>query len=90
MLILTDVFGMAGLSGNTNLVASSIQYVINVFMTAFTPISIDRWGRRGPLIIGALLMATWMYANAGLISVVNDILIHCFIPIYSLIRSDSN
>ncbi|ORY13403.1 high affinity glucose transporter [Clohesyomyces aquaticus] len=68
MYYITYVFGMAGLSGNTNLVASSIQYVINVFMTIFALIYIDRWGRRAPLIIGALLMATWMYANAGLMA----------------------
>lgn len=59
---------MAGLSGNTNLVASSIQYVINVFMTIFALIYIDRWGRRAPLVIGGLLMATWMFANAGIMA----------------------
>jgi sugar porter (SP) family MFS transporter len=68
MYYITYVFGMAGLSGNINLVASSIQYVINVFMTIFALIYIDRWGRRGPLVIGAVLMATWMYANAGLMA----------------------
>jgi MFS family permease len=59
---------MTGLTGSTNLVASSIQYVINVFMTIFALIYIDRWGRRWPLLIGAGLMATWMYANAGLMA----------------------
>lgn len=59
---------MAGLTGNTNLIASSIQYVINVFMTIFALIWIDRWGRRMPLIIGAILMAIWMYTNAGLMA----------------------
>lgn len=59
---------MAGLTGNTNLIASSIQYVINVGMTIFALIFIDRWGRRAPLVIGAFLMATWMYANAGLMA----------------------
>jgi MFS family permease len=59
---------MAGLTGNTNLVASSIQYVINVFMTIFALIFIDRWGRRWPLLIGCTLMATWMFANAGLMA----------------------
>lgn len=59
---------MAGLSGNTNLIASSIQYVINVGMTIFALIFIDRWGRRVPLVIGAILMATWMFANAGLMA----------------------
>ena len=68
MLYITYVFGMAGLSGNANLVASSIQYVINVFMTIFALIFIDRWGRRWPLIIGSTLMMTWMFANAGIMA----------------------
>jgi MFS family permease len=59
---------MAGLSGNNNLVASSIQYVINVVMTVFALVFLDRWGRRAPFVIGALLMATWMFANAGLMA----------------------
>ncbi|KAF1954853.1 high affinity glucose transporter [Byssothecium circinans] len=68
MYYITYVFGMAGLKGNNNLVASSIQYVINVFMTISALIFIDRWGRRIPLVGGALLMATWMFANAGLMA----------------------
>jgi len=68
MYYITYVFGMAGLTGNTNLVASSIQYVINVVMTIFALIFIDRWGRRWPLIVGSTFMATWMYANAGLMA----------------------
>ncbi|ETN43821.1 uncharacterized protein HMPREF1541_11145 [Cyphellophora europaea CBS 101466] len=68
MLYITYVFGMAGLSGNANLIASSIQYVINVFMTIFALIFIDRWGRRLPLLIGSTLMMTWMFANAGLMA----------------------
>ena len=59
---------MAGLSGDINLIASSIQYVINVGMTVFALVFIDRWGRRPPLLVGALLMATWMFANAGLMA----------------------
>lgn len=68
MYYITYVFGMSGLSGNSNLVASSIQYVINVFMTIFALIYIDRWGRRVPLLVGATFMAIWMYANAGLMA----------------------
>jgi MFS family permease len=60
---------MTGLTGSANLVASSIQYVINVFMTIFALVFIDRWGRRWPLLIGATLMATFMYANAALFAV---------------------
>jgi MFS family permease len=59
---------MAGLTGNNNLIASSIQYVINVFMTIFALLFIDRWGRRMPLLIGATLMSIWMYGNAGLLA----------------------
>ena len=65
MYYITYVFGMAGYSGNANLLASSIQYIINVIMTVPALIWIDRWGRRMPMLIGAALMATWMFANAG-------------------------
>ncbi|PVI01175.1 high affinity glucose transporter [Periconia macrospinosa] len=68
MYYISYIFGMAGLSGNINLISSSIQYIINVFMTVFALVFIDRWGRRAPLVIGALLMATWMFANAGLMA----------------------
>jgi hypothetical protein len=69
MYYITFVFGMAGLTGNTNLIASSIQYVINVGMTVPALIWIDRWGRRVPLLVGAALMCTWMFGNAGLLAV---------------------
>lgn len=65
---ITYVFGMAGLTGNANLIASSIQYVINVFVTIAALLYIDRWGRRWLLIMGAMFMALWMYANAGLMA----------------------
>ena len=29
---------------------------------------IDRWGRRPTLLVGAALMATFMYANAGILA----------------------
>ncbi|KAL5337518.1 general substrate transporter [Aspergillus crustosus] len=54
------------LSGNANLIASSIQYVINVVMTIFALLFIDRWGRRVPLLVGSTLMMTFMFANAGI------------------------
>lgn len=37
-------------------------------MTVPALIYLDRWGRRRTLIIGALLMQIWMYANAGLLA----------------------
>lgn len=60
---------MAGLSGNTLLVSSSIQYVINVVMTIPALIWVDRWGRRPTLLIGAALMATWLFANGSILAV---------------------
>ena len=64
---ITYVFAMAGLSGNNLLVSSSIQYVINVIMTVPALLYVDRWGRRPTLLLGALGMMTWMFANAGLL-----------------------
>lgn len=58
---------MAGLTGNNLLVSSSIQYVINVFMTIPALLYVDHWGRRPTLLVGALLMMTWMFANGGLL-----------------------
>jgi MFS family permease len=58
---------MAGL-GSAVLVSSSIQYVINVAMTVPALLFIDRWGRRPTFLIGALLMMTWLFANAGLLA----------------------
>ena len=64
---------MAGYSGNANLLASSIQYIINVLMTVPALIYLDRWGRRPTLIIGATLMTTWMFANAGILATHGEI-----------------
>ncbi|KAL8950837.1 MAG: hypothetical protein Q9222_003158 [Ikaeria aurantiellina] len=68
MYYITYVFLMAGQSGNANLVSSSIQYVINVIMTIPALLFIDRWGRRPTLLIGAALMMTWLFANAGILA----------------------
>jgi len=58
---------MAGLTGNTLLVSSSIQYVINVAMTVPALIWVDRIGRRPTLLLGSTLMATWLWVNAGIL-----------------------
>jgi MFS family permease len=65
---ITYVFGMAGLTGDINLIASSIQYVINVLMTIPALIYMDRWGRRPMFVFGAILMSIWMFTNAGLMA----------------------
>jgi MFS family permease len=58
---------MAGLGENV-LLPSSIQYIINVIITVPALIYVDRWGRRPTLLIGAALMMTWMFTNAGLMA----------------------
>lgn len=68
MYYISYVFAMAGYKGNANLLASSIQYIINVVMTLPALIWMDRWGRRPTLLVGALLMATWMFANGGILA----------------------
>ncbi|KAL8805190.1 MAG: hypothetical protein Q9200_005523 [Gallowayella weberi] len=68
MYYITYVFLMAGVKGNANLVASSIQYVINVVMTVPALLYVDRWGRRPTLLIGSTLMMTWLFANAGILA----------------------
>lgn len=57
---------MAGLSGNANLVASSISYVINVVMTVPALLYVDRIGRRPLLIGGSLSLTFWWFLCAGL------------------------
>ena len=67
MYYITYVFAMAGLSGNNLLVSSSIQYVINVVMTIPGLYLLDVVGRRPLLLVGALLMMTWLFANGGIL-----------------------
>ncbi|KAH8646314.1 major facilitator superfamily transporter glucose [Xylariales sp. PMI_506] len=69
MYYISYIFAMTGYSGNANLLASSIQYIINVIMTVPALIWIDRWGRRNAMLVGAALMATWMYANGAIMKV---------------------
>ncbi|KAL2221957.1 general substrate transporter [Thermoascus aurantiacus ATCC 26904] len=69
MYYITYVFAMAGLKGNNLLVSSSIQYVINVFCTVPALLWVDRWGRRPTLILGAIGMLTFMYANGAMLAV---------------------
>lgn len=59
---------MAGLKGNSLLVSSSINYVINVFMTIPALLWVDRWGRRRTLLIGAFFMMTFMYIQAAVLA----------------------
>lgn len=64
---ITYIFTMAGLGSNV-LLPSSIQFVINVVMTVPALLFVDRWGRRPTLLVGAFLMMTWLFVNAGLLA----------------------
>lgn len=57
---------MAGLSGSSNLVASSISSVINVVMTIPALIFLDRIGRRPFLIAGSISLTIWWTICTGL------------------------
>jgi len=61
------VFQSAGLTGTRgNLIADSVQYVLNVVFTVPAIMYIDKWGRRPMLVIGTLLMGFWLSLVGGL------------------------
>ncbi|EGN92513.1 hypothetical protein SERLA73DRAFT_191008 [Serpula lacrymans var. lacrymans S7.3] len=67
MYYIIYVFEGAGLTGRrANLIADSVQYVLNVVFTIPAIIYIDRWGRRPMLIIGTLLMGFFLFLVGGL------------------------
>jgi sugar porter (SP) family MFS transporter len=67
MYYIIYVFRAAGVVGTrANLIASSVQYVLNVAMTVPAIIYIDKWGRR-PLLLGGLaFMGFWLFLVGGL------------------------
>ncbi|UNI17947.1 high affinity glucose transporter, variant 2 [Purpureocillium takamizusanense] len=68
MYYIANVFSMAGYSGNSGLLSSSITYVVNVLMTIPALLWVDRWGRRPTLMVGSILMAIWMFAAGGILA----------------------
>jgi len=67
MYYIIYVFQGAGLTGRRgNLIADSVQYVLNVAFTVPAIIYIDRWGRRPMLLIGLFLMGFWLCLVGGL------------------------
>ncbi|VEU20647.1 DEKNAAC101575 [Brettanomyces naardenensis] len=68
MYYIVYIFQMAGYTGNSNLVASSIQYVLNTGMTVVALFLLDRVGRRPVLLTGAVLMMIFQFAVAGILA----------------------
>ncbi|KZT64819.1 general substrate transporter [Daedalea quercina L-15889] len=67
MYYIVYVFEGAGLTGRrANLIADSVQYVLNVAMTIPAILYVDRWGRRPLLIAGTALMGFWLFLVGGL------------------------
>lgn len=72
MYYIAYIFEMAGYGGNANLVASSIQYVLNTVMTIPALFLLDIIGRRTMLIVGAISMMTWQFAVAGILATYSE------------------
>lgn len=68
MYYIVYIFQMAGISGNANLVASSIQFILNAVMTVPALLLMDKIGRRPLLLGGALSMMIWQFSVAGLLA----------------------
>jgi len=67
MYYIIYVFQGAGLTGvRGNLIADSVQYVLNMAFTVPAIIYIDRWGRRPMLLAGTLCMGFWLFLVGGL------------------------
>lgn len=67
MYYIVYVFEGAGLTGRRgNLIADSVQYVLNVAFTVPAILYIDRWGRRPLLMIGSTLMGFFLCIVGGL------------------------
>jgi len=67
MYYIVYVFEGAGIKGRRgNLIASSVNYVLNVVMTVPAILYIDKWGRRPMLIAGSAFMGTFLYLVGGL------------------------
>ncbi|GLB40833.1 putative major facilitator superfamily, sugar transporter (TC 2.A.1.1) family protein [Lyophyllum shimeji] len=67
MYYIVYVFQGAGLTGvRSNLIADSVQYVLNVAFTVPAIVYIDKWGRRPMLLAGTLLMGFWLCLVGGL------------------------
>lgn len=68
MYYVVYVFQMAGLSGEVNLIASSVQYIVMVVFTTPTMFYIDKIGRRPLLLGGSMGMAVFIFIVGGLLA----------------------
>lgn len=67
MYYIVYIFEMAGYKHNANLIACSIQYVLNAVVTFVALFFLDKVGRRKLLMVGAFLMMVFQFALAGVL-----------------------
>ena len=68
MYYIVYIFEMAGYTGESaNLVAGSIQYILNCVTTVPALYLMDKIGRRPLLIGGAIMMMAWQFAVGGIL-----------------------
>lgn len=72
MYYIVYIFQMAGISGNANLIASSIQFILNSATTVPALLLMDKIGRRPLLLGGALFMMIWQFCVAGLLATYSE------------------
>ncbi|KAK9388468.1 hypothetical protein V1515DRAFT_596938 [Lipomyces mesembrius] len=65
MYYIVYVLESAGIANS--MLASSIQYIINMVMTIPSILWTDKWGRRPALLIGAIVMGFWLLLIGGLL-----------------------
>ncbi|VEU22178.1 DEKNAAC103181 [Brettanomyces naardenensis] len=68
MYYIVYIFEMAGYTGNTNLVASLIQYILATVLTFISLFTLDIFGRRFLLLLGAALMFVFEFGLAGILA----------------------
>lgn len=68
MYYIVYIFEMAGYNGDTNLIPSLIQYILNAGVTIPSLYLLDKVGRRTILLIGAAAMMAWQFGVAGILA----------------------
>lgn len=72
MYYIVYIFNMAGYQGNTNLVPSLIQYILNMVATVPALFLLDKLGRRTILLFGAAFMMAWQFGVAGILATYSE------------------
>lgn len=72
MYYIVYIFEMAGYNGDTNLIPSLIQYILNAAVTVPSLYLLDKVGRRTILLFGAAAMMAWQFGVAGILATYSE------------------